>query len=64
MDILKIVEALEAYSEDTLAYKLDSGFAHAVTEAIGMLIGQGEQIADLQNELQDRCIKLPETTVE
>ena len=64
MEILKIVEALEAYSEDILAYKLDSGFAHAVTEAIGLLIGQGEQIADLQNALQSRCIEPPETTAE
>ena len=53
MEILKIVEALQSYSEDVLAYKLDGGFANAVTEAVSLLISQGEQIADLQNELRD-----------
>lgn len=53
MTILKIIEALQSYSEDVLAYKLDGGFANAVTEAVSLLISQGEQIADLQNELQD-----------
>ena len=53
MTILKIIEALQSYSEDVLAYKLDGGFANAVTEAVSLLISQGEQIADLQNELRD-----------
>ena len=53
MTILKIIEALQSYGEDVLAYKLDGGFANAVTEAVSLLIGQGEQIADLQNELRD-----------
>ena len=52
MTILKIIEALQSYSEDILAYKLDGGFANAVTEAVSLLISQGEQIADLQNELR------------
>lgn len=53
MNILKIAEVLESYSEDVLAYKLDGRFANAVTEAVSLLISQGEQIADLQNELRD-----------
>ena len=53
MTILKIIEALQSYSEDVLAYKLDGGFANAVTDAVSLLIRQGEQIADLQNELRD-----------
>ena len=53
MTILKIIEALQSYSEDFLTYKLDGGFANAVTEAVSLLISQGEQIADLQNELRD-----------
>lgn len=52
MTILKIIETLQIYSEDFIAYKLDGGFANAVTEAVSLLIGQGEQIADLQNELR------------
>lgn len=48
MDILEIVKTLESYSEDTVAYKLDSKFAHAVTEAVDLLVAQGEIIADLQ----------------
>lgn len=51
MEILKIIEALQSYSEDVLAYKLDGGFANAVTEAVSLLISQGEQIADLENKL-------------
>lgn len=53
MTILKIIETLQIYSEDFIAYKLDGGFANAVTEAVSLLISQGEQIADLQNELRD-----------
>lgn len=53
MTILKIIETLQAYDEAFVAYKTDGNFAHAVTEAIGLLIRQGEQIADLQNELRD-----------
>lgn len=51
MNILKIAEVLESYSEDVLAYKLDGDFANAVTEAVRLLISQGEQIADLENKL-------------
>lgn len=53
MEILKIIEALQVYDEAFIAYKIDGNFAHAVTEAIGLLIRQGEQIADLQKELED-----------
>jgi hypothetical protein len=51
MEILKIIEELQSYGEDFLTYKLDGDFANAVTEAVSLLISQGEQIADLQNEL-------------
>lgn len=53
MEILKIIEELQSYGEDFLTYKLDGDFANAVTEAVRLLISQGEQIADLQNELRD-----------
>lgn len=53
MEILKVVEALQTYSEDAIAYKLDSQFANAVSEAVKLLIEQGEQIADLQNTMKD-----------
>ena len=51
MDILKIVEILQSYSESLISYKLDLQFAEAVTEAVSLLISQGEQIADLENKL-------------
>lgn len=50
MEILKIVEALQGYSEDTVAYKLDSRFAFAVTEAVRLLVEQGERLAELDNK--------------
>lgn len=51
MEIFKIIEKLQIYSEEFIAYKLDGQFANAVTEAVSLLIGQGEQIADLENKL-------------
>lgn len=51
MDILKIVEGLQSYSESLIGCKLDLEFAEAVTEAVSLLISQGEQIADLENKL-------------
>lgn len=51
MTILKIIEALQSYSEDVLAYKLDGQFANAVTEAVSLLISQGERIAELESEV-------------
>ena len=51
MDILKIVETLQLYSEDLIGYKLDNVFASAVSDAVSLLISQGEQIADLENKL-------------
>lgn len=53
MEILKIIETLQVYEEAFVASKMGGSFAHAVTEAIGLLIRQGEQIADLQRELED-----------
>jgi hypothetical protein len=53
MEILKIIEKLQIYSEYFIANKMNGGFANAVTEAVSLLISQGEQIADLQNELLD-----------
>lgn len=52
MNILKIAEVLESYSESHISCKLDLEFTEAVTEAVSLLISQGEQIADLQNELR------------
>lgn len=51
MDIFKVVETLQSYSGDLIGYKLDNVFAEAVTEAVSLLISQGEQIADLENKL-------------
>ena len=42
---------LQIYSEDFIAYKTDTHFARAVTEAVSLLISQGEQIADLENKI-------------
>lgn len=53
MDILEIVKTLESYSEDVVAYKLDGRFANAVTEAVALLVAQGEIIADLQQAYAD-----------
>lgn len=53
MEIFKIVETLESLSEELDAYKLGSPFAQAVTEAASLLVGQREQIADLENKLEE-----------
>ena len=50
MTILKIIETLQIYSEDFIAYKLDGQFANAVTEAVALLIGQGERITELEEQ--------------
>ena len=51
MDILKIVETLQSFSEDAVAYKLGGEFGCAVTEAVNLLVEQGERITDLENKL-------------
>lgn len=51
MEILKIIETLQSYSEDVVKYKLDGAFAGAVTEAVALLVAQGEKIVDLEQEL-------------
>ena len=65
MTILKIIETLQIYSEDFIAYKLDGQFANAVTEAVALLIGQGERITELEE--QNRWVpvteKMPENFV-
>lgn len=53
MEILKVIETLESCSEDVVAYKLGATFADAVSEAVSLLIGQGEKIADLENALAE-----------
>ena len=53
MELIRILEALERYSEETVAYKLDATFAHAVTEASTMLQGIGEQLTDAQLRLEE-----------
>ena len=50
MEILKIIETLQSYSEDVVKYKLDGKFAHAVTEAVELLVTQGEKIAELEEK--------------
>ena len=57
VEILKIIEKLQIYSEDFIAYKLDGGFANAVTEAVSLLISQGERIT----ELKERSRRIPVT---
>lgn len=52
MELIRVLEALERYSEETVAYKLDTTFACAVTEAASLLQGMGEQLADAQIELE------------
>lgn len=54
MGILEVLENLQEYSEDEVAARLDSRFVHAVSEAVSLLIGQGEEIADLQNALEGK----------
>lgn len=51
MEILKIVETLQSITTDLISYKLGAPFAHAVEEAISLLITQGERIADLEEAL-------------
>jgi hypothetical protein len=51
MDILKIIEALQSFSEDMVTYKLGGEFSCAVTEAVNLLVEQGERITDLENKL-------------
>lgn len=50
MEILKIIETLQSYSENVVAYKLDGAFAGAVTEAVALLVAQGEKIAELEEK--------------
>lgn len=50
MEILKIIETLQSYSEDAVAYKLDGAFAYAVTEAVALLVAQGEKIAEMEEK--------------
>ena len=38
-----------------MAYKLDSNIAHAVTEAVKLLVSQGERIAELEEKQRLRC---------
>lgn len=65
MELIRVLEALERYSEETVAYKLDAPFACAVSEAVSLLQGMGEQLADAQIELErmqesDRWIPVTE----
>lgn len=48
MEILKIIQQLQSYSEDVVAENMGSDFARAVTEAVSLLISQGERIAELE----------------
>ena len=50
MEILNIIETLRSYSEDVVAFTLDGAFAHAVSEAVELLVKQGERIAELEEK--------------
>lgn len=51
MDILKIIETLQSFSDELVSYKMGGEFSYAVTEAVNLLIEQGERITDLENKL-------------
>lgn len=51
MNILKIIQQLQFYSEDVVTENMGSDFASAVTEAVSLLISQGERIAELESEV-------------
>lgn len=51
MEILKIIETLQSITPDLISYKLGAPFAHAVEEAVSLLVAQGERIADLEAQL-------------
>lgn len=59
MEILEIVKTLQAYTEDVVAYKLDSEFAHAVVEAVALLIEQGERLTDVESKWIPVTERLP-----
>lgn len=50
MEILKILKTLEQPSLDLVAEKMGSEFADAVSNAMTLLVSQGERIAELEEQ--------------
>ena len=48
MEILRIVEKLEAYARTTSSVAGDDAFSETMSEAAQLLVKQGERIADLE----------------
>lgn len=48
MDIFKIVNGLQSYSEGVVTFAFDSTFAGAVTAAAQLLVKQGERIVEME----------------
>lgn len=63
MEILKIVEALQSYTEDVVAYKMDSRFACAVTEAVKLLVEQGKQAAEAELVAAQKRLKMADRDI-
>ena len=61
MEIMKIVEMLQKYDPEFLAYDLDSEFSQAVTAAAELLVRQGERIVDLEQRWIPVTERLPES---
>lgn len=53
MEIMKIITTLQSFDEGYILYKMGSEFATAVTEAVNLLVRQGERITELE-EAADR----------
>ena len=50
MEIMKIITILQSFDEEYIMYRMGSEFAAAVTEAVSMLVRQGERIAELETD--------------
>lgn len=48
MEIMKIITTLQSFDEGYIMYKMGDEFATAVTEAVKLLVAQGERIAELE----------------
>ena len=58
MEILRIVEKLEAYARTASSAVVDDAFSETMSEAAQLLVKQGERIADLEE--QNRWIPVTE----
>lgn len=48
MEIMKIITTLQSFDEGYIMYRMGDEFATAVTEAVKLLVRQGERIAELE----------------